>query len=364
MLFSFKQKSQDFIVEEELPFQLSWKWDALFVYFEKRNLSTMDIIKFLCKQLNISRLTLWFAWLKDKDAITRQRVSIYKSALNKIWWENNFLNTLSQKTRIIKTSRHHQPIGMTTHINNTFHIRLRANKNLSQIEIKNIQTLIPKLFKTWFPNSFGKQRFWIDSKNRQIGKDILDSKIILKEKFESKFKLQSYASRLFNQYLDIRTKWGISLLDWDIVNIQPNTLWYFDQTQNSIKIIQNNKFNKDYFYYPNQIKEEIKNQSDLQLNITWPIIWNNLLCPLVETQSWKLEKSFLESNNINSKAIKIFSDNKIFWLRRNLWTRPHKSKYRRDWQDLLIDFTLDSGVYASVFIDILLKSLSKIKNSQ
>jgi len=56
MLFSFKQKSQDFIVEEELPFQLSWKWDALFVYFEKRNLSTMDIIKFLCKQLNISRL--------------------------------------------------------------------------------------------------------------------------------------------------------------------------------------------------------------------------------------------------------------------------------------------------------------------
>jgi tRNA(Glu) U13 pseudouridine synthase TruD len=47
MLFSFKQKSQDFIVEEKLPFTLSGKGDAFFVYFEKRNLTTMDIINFL-----------------------------------------------------------------------------------------------------------------------------------------------------------------------------------------------------------------------------------------------------------------------------------------------------------------------------
>lgn len=58
MLFSFKQKSQDFIVEEKLPFKLSGKGDAFFVYFEKRNLTTMDIIDFLCKELNISRLSL------------------------------------------------------------------------------------------------------------------------------------------------------------------------------------------------------------------------------------------------------------------------------------------------------------------
>jgi tRNA(Glu) U13 pseudouridine synthase TruD len=47
MLFSFKQRSQDFIVEEKLPFNLSGRGDAFFVYFEKRNLTTMDIINFL-----------------------------------------------------------------------------------------------------------------------------------------------------------------------------------------------------------------------------------------------------------------------------------------------------------------------------
>jgi tRNA(Glu) U13 pseudouridine synthase TruD len=58
MLFSFKQKSQDFIVEEVLPYKLSGKGDAFFVYFEKRNNTTMEIIDFLCKELNLSRLSL------------------------------------------------------------------------------------------------------------------------------------------------------------------------------------------------------------------------------------------------------------------------------------------------------------------
>lgn len=83
-VFSFKQKSQDFIVEEQLPFEPSGRGDALFVYYEKQNANTMDIIDHLCKILKISRMTIGVAGLKDKRAITRQRISIYQSALKKI----------------------------------------------------------------------------------------------------------------------------------------------------------------------------------------------------------------------------------------------------------------------------------------
>jgi tRNA pseudouridine13 synthase len=83
-LLLFKQKSQDFIVEEQLPFNLAGKGDAFFVFFEKRNKTTMEVIEHLCKTCNISRLTLGIAGLKDKTAITRQWVSIYKSALKKM----------------------------------------------------------------------------------------------------------------------------------------------------------------------------------------------------------------------------------------------------------------------------------------
>ena len=57
-LFNFKQKSQDFIVEEILPFKLSGKGDAFYVYFEKRNHNTMDIIRHLTMNLGVSRMTL------------------------------------------------------------------------------------------------------------------------------------------------------------------------------------------------------------------------------------------------------------------------------------------------------------------
>ena len=91
----------------------------------------MDVVNHLCNTCNISRLTLGIAGLKDKKAITRQRICIYKSALKKLGGERVFLKRLEDKVKILKTDWHTQPVGMTTPIKNIFHIRLRANKHLS-----------------------------------------------------------------------------------------------------------------------------------------------------------------------------------------------------------------------------------------
>lgn len=81
MSFSFKKTSADFNVYEELPFALSGKGDAFYVYIEKRNLTTQEVIDYLRKKLGLSRLSLGIAGLKDKKAIARQRISIYDRAL-------------------------------------------------------------------------------------------------------------------------------------------------------------------------------------------------------------------------------------------------------------------------------------------
>ena len=130
-LFSFKQKSQDFIVTEELPFTLSGTGDVFFVLFEKRNLNTMDVVNHICSTCNIPRLTLGIAGLKDKKAITRQRICIYRSALKKIGGERVFLEAISEVAKVLDTGWHTDPIGMTVPIKNGFYIRLRANKKLS-----------------------------------------------------------------------------------------------------------------------------------------------------------------------------------------------------------------------------------------
>jgi hypothetical protein len=55
------------------------------------------------------------------------------------------LEALAQKTRIISTDRHDAPIGMTTPIHNTFYIRLRACKALSQLEKQKTEQNITSL---------------------------------------------------------------------------------------------------------------------------------------------------------------------------------------------------------------------------
>jgi tRNA pseudouridine13 synthase len=108
---------------------------------------------------------------------------------------------------------------MTSGITNTFSIRLRATKKLSQTEKLKADHIISQLFHEGFPNVFGNQRFGIESRNPKMGKEILEGKLRIQDKFEAKFKLQAYASRLFNEYVSWRTKKEPALLDGDILQI-------------------------------------------------------------------------------------------------------------------------------------------------
>jgi len=53
-------------------------------------MTTMEVVQHLCARFKISRLTVGIAGLKDKRAITRQRVSIYNKALKKLGGERAF----------------------------------------------------------------------------------------------------------------------------------------------------------------------------------------------------------------------------------------------------------------------------------
>jgi len=313
-LFAFKQKSQDFIVEEELPFELSGKGDAFFVFFEKRNLNTMDVVEHLCSSLGISRMSLGIAGLKDKKAITRQWISVYKSVFKKIGGENVFLNKLEEKVKIIKTNRHEAPIGMTTKIKNVFYIRLRANKNLAQNEKELASKKLRYLFNNGFPNFYGEQRFWIDGRNWRQWRDILEGKKSkINKNGEIIFKLQSYSSKMFNEYLISRVKKWLKTIDWDILNNQKTP--------------------------------------------TWPVFWYDLKLCADGTEAGQKERSFLAARKLNNKNIRVFEKYKIYWIRRALWVFPEAVNMKFQWDDLLVRFTLPSGTYASILID---EMLSKI----
>lgn len=355
-MFLFKQKSQDFIVTEELPFKLSWKGDAFYVLFEKRNATTMDIVNHLCNKFKISRLTIGIAWLKDKKAITRQRVSIYDRALKRLWWEKVFTDALSEVAKVIETNRHEKPLNMSTPIKNTFHIRLRANKALGKKEKEEAKNSIETIFTQWFPNKFGEQRFGIEGKNWLKWKEFLDWSKKLWKKHEIRFKLQAYWSKLFNEYLTLRLRKWKELMDWDILkyknsygvyNKEQNTFQHFDLWSTAEKAICN----------PQILKKAIPYDKKTMM-LTWPIVGHNILLPNKRSDAWTYEGKFLKSFKVNDKYFKKFKEEKVFWLRRPLRVQPTNTKATYQWDDLLIMFTLPSGSYASIIIEMIMDKVA------
>lgn len=94
-----------------------------------------------------------------------------------------------------------------------------------------------------------------------------------------------------------------------------------------------------------------------QYYLTGPIIGYNLLMPAASTSAAIFEQHFLSDNGITDEQLKVFQKNKIRGLRRKLRAFPQKAKYSFDGEDILMKFTLESGVYASVLIEEMFRQI-------
>ena len=414
MLFQFKSKPEDFIVKEELWFKPSGKWDAFFIRFQKKEINTMDIVQHLCYGMKLERKELGIAGLKDKNWITEQRISIYKKVLNRIWWEEKFLQVLWQKATILETARHNEPLAVWKNTGNYFKIRLEAKKEITSEIKEKIEMNIQKILKNWFPNCFWKQRFWkwyrnfyrakeiFENKVEKIlpphsrnaagelpeGSDILATKIppqwgggprsgsggkILnhpdnsfsdkrkhneKDDFEIRFKLQAYASMYFNEYtIKRRQKWQIFLW-WDIMvnsNNYETKVWIYNEWK--VWLFNYEKC-KAEFEWKDLIQPYYLSGETIDITKnnpwwqpTWPMLGFNLLTPPLDTKAWIKDNELLQETDFENVWIKTAKKYNIYWFRRPLWTKPKNLKYERNENnDLILSFSLPTGSYATIFL--------------
>ncbi len=365
MLFQFKSKPQDFIVKEELWFKPSWKGDVFFVNFKKTWINTMDIVEHLCYGLKLERKELWIAWLKDKNWITEQRITIYKRVLNRIWWEEKFLSVLWEKTKILTTTRHKEPLAVWKNAGNYFKIRLIAKWNITEEIQAQIENNIKKIQINWFPNCFGKQRFGKWYRNFYRAKEIFESQdMSINDQFEIRFKLQAYASMHFNEYaIKRRQKWQIFLW-WDIMVNKNNSfgtkVWIYSEWK--VIIFNYKKCKEDFesknFLQPYYISwEAIELKNNEERTPTWPMLGFNMLTPPLDSKSYFRDIELLEKTDYENLGIKIAKKYKIYGFRRPLRTTPKNLKYSREAnkknkfkQDLVISFSLPTGSYATILL--------------
>jgi tRNA pseudouridine13 synthase len=358
MLFSFKEKIEDFIVQEELSFNCSWTWDFFFVFFEKKNENTMEIINLLCKNLNLQRKELWIAWLKDKDAITRQRLSISKRSLKRCWWEKTFLNLLNEKARVLKTDWHNEPLAIWKNRGNTFTIRLRKKEEISWANKEAIEKKIKEM-SLWFPNTFWIQRFWKGNKNYKKALKYFSWEVSFSEdSYEVKFKLQAFWSMWFNEYVMKRWENKDLLVEGDIMVNWRNAFW------TEVAVFQSNKLSHfDYWKEKeNNIGKEYWEPSHYDWTSdysekrfpTGPVLWTEqLLCPNW-SKAREYDEELLLSSNFLKHWAKISKKFNLYWFRRPLWITPEKLSWERDNWDLVLSFSLPTWSYASSFLSHIL----------
>ena len=371
MLFQIKSKPEDFIVEEILPEWFpSWKWDFLYVFFEKENLTTMDIIDYLTKTLHLQRDELGIAWLKDKAWITRQWISISKRSLDKIWWEDVFVKTLWEKVRILEKSRNESWLKVASNEWNKFNIRLKARQKISD-EIKNqIENNVQKIRERWFPNCFGMQRFGKWKKNFYEAKDRLKA---LAEEYEKKwelvesdlpyhlrFLLQAYPSMYFNEYVLNRWEKGLFLLQWDILVDKFNSHWvktavYDSQNAYLFDYQKLKKEKTDLSFFEPEIQwNPIEQYSDKWFS-TGPMLWWNLLLPSQWTKARVRDNQLLSSAEFDESIQQVCKIYNLRWIRRVLFIKVPDLKFEWNNDDIVLEFSLPTWSYATTLMSFILQ---------
>ncbi|HVV99957.1 MAG TPA: tRNA pseudouridine(13) synthase TruD [Planctomycetaceae bacterium] len=200
-----KTDPDDFIVEEVPAYLPSGEGEHLFLWIEKRGLSAEMLLRHLGKSLGISTGDIGVAGMKDRQATTRQWVSVPARC------EERLAEVDGEGVRLLDHARHSNKLK-TGHLRgNRFTLLLR---NVGDDALARAQAIAAVLVQHGFPNYFGAQRFGADADNADLGFALLRGTRTpgqippSRRKFLLKLALSAAQSALFNELLARRVREG------------------------------------------------------------------------------------------------------------------------------------------------------------
>lgn len=196
-----KSVPEDFVVEEVPVYLPSGTGDHLFLWIEKRDVSSEQLLQHLAATLKIHRNVIGVAGLKDRRAITRQWVSVPVEC-------QDLVQSLSTDRIHLLESKQHSNKLKTGHLKgNRFTIVLRTSEPNA---LSVAEQLREELLVFGFPNYFGDQRFGIDGGTLRTGHQLLLGEMSpndiprQRRKFLTRLALSAVQSAFFNRVLSSR----------------------------------------------------------------------------------------------------------------------------------------------------------------
>ncbi len=228
------KEPEDFIVEELPLYEPSRTGTHTYFAIRKRNLSTIEAINRIARELQVHTRDIGYAGLKDKNAITTQVLSVEGVTPEQV------LRIKQPNIEVLWAERHAHKLRVGHLRGNRFELTLR---DMPHDRLTQIKTSIDRLATEGVPNRFGVQRFGNKNDSHRIGKALVKEdwealkRYILtsddgpQQKFDRKpletlvnaiphrlrrLYLSAYQAHLFNRILEKRTPHLGKLIDGDI----------------------------------------------------------------------------------------------------------------------------------------------------
>ena len=187
----FRERSEDFVVEELPGFEPSGAGEHLLLDIEKRGMNTVFAARRIAEWAGVKEMAVGYAGLKDRHAVTRQRFSVHLPGRDAPDPESLQDDAL----RVMHVTRHSRKLPRGALAGNRFEITLRDVAG----DRASIDARIATIAARGVPNYFGEQRFGRAGDNVEQARAMFGGRRVRRE--ERSLLLSAARSELFNRVL-------------------------------------------------------------------------------------------------------------------------------------------------------------------
>ena len=213
----YKVEPEDFVVEEVAAYEPSGEGSHVWMWIEKRGLSTLDMLKEMGHQLGRHQKSFGIAGLKDAKSVSRQWVSM------DLGDEREADDLESDYFRVLNVSRHNNKLRLGHLKGNRFHIVLRGTRDG---DLETAKLNLTELERVGVPNYFGEQRFGKRGANLGKGLEILRGDVVAAARRMPRrvfgLVLSAVQSEVFNRVIAARLDRIGKILPGDLATLHRN----------------------------------------------------------------------------------------------------------------------------------------------
>ena len=255
-----KAECADFVVKEQLGYDMSGDGEFVAVKVRKTDCNTLFVGEQLAKFAGISARNMSYAGLKDRKAVTEQWFSLQMPGQP----TPDFSQFSLDGVEILDATRHQRKIRIGSLQGNHFEILLRNVEETDELKVR-----LDFLAKNGFPNYFTEQRFGRDGNNLTQALRWANGEIKVKDRNKRSFYLSAARSEMFNLIVSKRMELNLAqqILVGDVLQLNGSHSWFVVDESEDLAQLQQRLAQQDVLLTAPLIGEEDKSAVDFEHEI-------------------------------------------------------------------------------------------------